>query len=260
MEAVVGIFASRQEAEAACTYFRDVGLRNWTLLTPDESEEDVTHQVATEDMERGGAGPAIGGVVGGAIGMAGGSQIGTAIALLMPGVGSILGFGLLGAALLGVGGATAGIAAGRAVETSFGEGLPKDDLFLYEDALRDGRSVVIAWAENNSAAVDAREAMLRFGAESVDAARERWWMGLRDVEKEHYLANGGEGLVDDDAFRRGFQAALHGEFRGKAYVDRVARLRELFPRDYAETSFRRGYERGQKYDQDRNKYPPSRPA
>lgn len=97
--------------------------------------------------------------------------------------------------------------------------------------------------------------MLRFGAETLDAARDRWWMGLRDVEREHDSAHGQDFGSDENCYRRGFQAALHGEFRGKAYVDRVARLRELFPHDYNEISFRRDYERGQKYDLDRKRSP-----
>ena len=42
--------------------------------------------------------------------------------------------GFLGAALLGAGGVAAGVAAGHAFETSVAVGLPKDELFLYEDA------------------------------------------------------------------------------------------------------------------------------
>lgn len=257
MEPVVGVFASRQKAEEASEYLRNAGLRDLTLLTPDESNKEVERDVPAQDMERGGVGRAIGGVVGGAVGMAGGTQLGAAVALLIPGVGSILGFGLLGAAVLGAGGVAAGIAAGRAVETSFGDGLPKDDLFLYEDALRAGRSVLIAWAADDSAAVDARETMLRFGAESLDTARHRWWMGLRGVENEHYSANGHDFGVDEDCYRRGFQAALHAELRGKAYEDSIGRLRELFPHDCDEVSFRRGYERGFNYDRERRKTLPS---
>ncbi len=51
--------------------------------------------------------------------------------------------GLLGAAILGAAGATVGATAGDKMEKSATQGLPEDEIFVYEDALRQGRSVVI---------------------------------------------------------------------------------------------------------------------
>jgi len=48
-------------------------------------------------------------------------------------------------AALGTGGAIGGAALGDALDEGMTEGLPKDELFIYEDALRQGRSVVIAF-------------------------------------------------------------------------------------------------------------------
>src|SRR5207244_12792798 len=97
-----------------------------------------------------GMGRAVGGTVGGAIGVAAGATIGAAAAtILVPGVGPVLAFGLIGAALFGGGGATAGALAGEALEEGIAQGLPHDELYVYEDALRKGRTVVIALADSD---------------------------------------------------------------------------------------------------------------
>ena len=137
-------------------------------------------------------GSAMGGAVGGALGVAGGMHIGATLAsLLVPGVGPVLAAGVIGAALLGAGGAAAGAAAGGALEDSI-EGLPHDELFVYEDALRQGRSVVIVVTQDEAQADTARGVLAQAGAESVDAARESWWVGLRDAEEEEYTGQGGD--------------------------------------------------------------------
>ncbi len=60
-------------------------------------------------------------------------------------------------------------------------------MFLYEDALRRGRTVVVVFAEE-AQADEVHAVMKEAGAESVDAARERWWIGLRDAEEQYYTA------------------------------------------------------------------------
>ena len=102
---------------------------------------------------------------------------------LIPGVGPITGLGLLGAAVLGAAGATVGAAAGGKIEEATYEGLPEDEIFLYEDALRKGRSVVIALADNATSASVVREVLKQAGAKTIDAAREQWWTGLRSSEE-----------------------------------------------------------------------------
>ncbi len=170
------------------------------------------------ETEQPGVGTAVGGAVGGALGVAGGMHAGLAAATaLIPGVGPIFALGLIGAALFGIGGAAAGAAAGNAVEGNLDTGLPRDELFLYEDALRKGRSVVIALADSDQLAETARAELGRAGAESVDAARDQWWTGLRDAEQEHYSNQGGNFNVDEAAYRLGFEASLHPDRRGRNY-------------------------------------------
>src|SRR5713101_3761673 len=182
MEPVVGVFANNSQAQDAVEILRDKGIGKVTLLTPGEPKQEIEGAVPTEDMEQPGIGPAIGGVIGGAVGIAGGMELGAAAAsFIIPGVGPVMAAGFLGAAGLGAGRVAAGVAAGQALETSVAAGLPKDELFLYEDALRHGRSVLIVWTDDQQR-TEAGEIMRRAGAESLDAARERWWVGLRSAE------------------------------------------------------------------------------
>ncbi|MGH7962287.1 MAG: hypothetical protein ACRERD_10770, partial [Candidatus Binatia bacterium] len=157
-------------------------------------------------------GKALGGVVGGAIGLASGAQLATAAATaLIPGVGPVIAIGIAGGALLGIGGAVGGALVGGAVEDTLDTGLPQDELFVYEDALRQGRTVVIALADDDDQAERVQSVLSQCGAESVDAAREKWWVGLRDAEAEEYAAprvGNGNFQHDESIYRCGFEAAL----------------------------------------------------
>jgi hypothetical protein len=249
MSTVAGIFNSSAEAERAVGALRMAGIGEdrISLLTPDTSQQQLD-EVPTTETEQEGMGKAVGGVVGGALGVAGGLHLGAAAAsLLVPGVGPVLAAGLVGAALLGAGGAATGMAAGGALEDSMAEGLPHDELFVYEDALRRGRSVVLVVADDEVAEGVARDLFKEAGAESVDAARDEWWVGLRDAEEAEYTVDGGDFNVDEPVYRRGFEASLHPRARGRAYDEDAQRLRECFGAACEEPAFRRGYERGRRY-------------
>jgi hypothetical protein len=184
MVPVVGVFASRREAEEATECLSERGLGQITLLTPDDWKEKV-RGVRTDDMERPGIGAALCGLVGGGLGVAAGLEIGTlAAATLTAGANPTFTLGLLGAVILGLGGAAAGIAAGQALESSLCDGLPKDDLYRYIGALRQGRSVVIASMNKPQSADAVRDVMARAGADSLDAARRRRWFGPRPAEEK----------------------------------------------------------------------------
>src|SRR5688572_5706183 len=210
METIVGIFDSRADAEKAVSTLQGAGIpyENLTLLAPGVSEERIA-EVHTTEGEQPGMGKALGATVGGALGVAGGAQLGAAAAsFFIPGVGPVIAAGLLGAAILGIGGAASGAAAGEAMEENLAHGLPRDELFVYEDALRRGRSVVIGFAEDGDVADRGREALAFAGAESIDAARESWWIGLRSAEEEQYTGQGRDFSKDERSYRRGFEAAI----------------------------------------------------
>src|SRR5207237_437086 len=128
-----------------------------------------------------GVGKAIGAGVGAGTGASIGFPLGAAVTMMIPGIGPIIASGIIGALLFGAGGA----AVGATLEESLVAGIPHDDLFLYEDALRRGRSVLIALLEDDTLAARAREVLDAAGAEGIDTARERWWVGLRSAEQEH---------------------------------------------------------------------------
>src|SRR6266404_9831598 len=250
MESIVGIFNSFADARRAAAMLRTLGITEdrITVLSPHTSEAEVQAQIPATDTEQPGMGQAMGGTVGGALGVAGGATAGAAAAsLLVPGVGPVLAFGIIGAALLGAGGAAAGAFAGDAMEKAMADGLPHDEVYVYEDALRRGRSVVIAFADDDQIAEQARTALARAGAESVDAAREEWWIGLRDAEREHYLGQGGNFDLDEAKYRLGFEAAMHPECRGKSCDDRATHLKQKYGDDAEASPFREGYARGQYY-------------
>jgi len=94
--------------------------------------------------------------VGGAAGAAGGMQAIAAMAVgFIPGVGPVIAAGLLGAALAGATGAVVG----TAMEHAMANGLPKDEWLVYEDALRRGKTVLIALPSDGAQAAAAREVL-----------------------------------------------------------------------------------------------------
>lgn len=250
MKNVAGIFKSRADAERALAELRGAGLDDdrLNLLTPGTSQADLDAQVPTTETEQPGMGSALGTWAGGALGVAGGLQLGTAAAaVLIPGVGPVIAIGLLGAALFGAGGALAGRAAGEAMEDNIAPELPHDELYVYEDALRQGRTVIIASATDDEQAERVQGALVAAGAESIDAARESWWVGLRDAEEAEYTGQGGDFKSDETAYRSGFEAALHPRSRGVDYDADAPRLRECYGDACELPAFRRGYERGRSH-------------
>ncbi|HEY6045886.1 MAG TPA: hypothetical protein VIU65_04740 [Pyrinomonadaceae bacterium] len=250
MNTVVGIFNSFADAKRAAAMLRslEISEKNISVLSPHTAETEIEANIPTSETEQPGMGSALGGTVGGALGVAGGLQAGMVVATtLVPGVGPIIALGLIGAALFGAGGAMAGALAGDSIEDSLAAGVPRDELYLYEDALRKGRSVVIAVTDEDEIAQRAQGELKRAGAESVDAARDQWWIGLRGAEQEHYTRQGGNFDVDEAAYRLGFEAALHPDRRGRNYEHTVSSLRTKYADSSALDAFRRGYERGQAY-------------
>ena len=182
------------------------------------------------------------------MGAAGGATLGLAAATLaVPGVGPVIAFGMIGAALLGAVGAATGAALGDELEEHLGEGVPHEDVFLYEDALRHGRSIVIAYIDDDDRADKAREVIKNSGAADIDTLREQWWAELRDGERNYYHTDGRDFDRDEPTYRRGFQAALHPNRRGKDYKAIEEELRSSYRADELDTGFREGYERGLAY-------------
>ncbi len=256
MRAISGVFASRSAAENAVKEIRKAGVPDdrVTLLIPG-SINQVEHEVESvpvDDAEQPGIGKAIGALMGGGVGVTGGALL----VALVPGVGPISALGLLGAAIVGAAGATAGAAVGGKVEAASSEGLPHDEIYVYEDALRKRRSVVIALADSEESATALRDQLVSNGAETVDDARHQWWVGLRDVEESHYSKSGRNFADDEKFYRMGFEAALHARTRCLEF-DQVSGemnaaledLKRQYPSVDLDEAFTTGYQRGREYYQ-----------
>ena len=244
MQAVTGVFKSRDEAEVAVNALRSLGIpeKRLGIVAPGSTPERLEAGVPVTDTEAPGMGRAMGAAVGGAMGAAGGVTAGLAVAsLAVPGIGPLIAFGMVGAALLGVVGAAAGSAVGDTLEEGLGEGIPHEDVYLYEDSLRHGRSIVIAYAEEGEQADRAAKTLNNAGAEDLDTLRENWWRELRDGERAHY---GEEFDRNEDSYRRGYQAALHPERRAKPYSEVEQDLTTAYAGTVLDRPFQQGYERG----------------
>ena len=248
MQTVAGVFHSREAAREAAGELVTEGFsrQQVIVLFPGASEQEV-HSVPVSTTEQPGMGKAMGGVLGVSLGAATGFELGVAATALIPGVGPVIAAGIAGAAILGAGGLIAGQELGSLGEKRTTEGIPADEVFFYEDALRQGRSLVILLAKNDEQKHRAREVFAHLNAESIDAAREAWWIGLRGAEAEHYHAFGHNFEPDQAVYRAGFEASLRRECRGKTVDEAADCLKWWYPDTWDTPAFRRGFERGRAY-------------
>lgn len=172
MEVIAGVFSDPQDGRRAIDALRERRLagERLALLCPETTETEAARRIPTDGTESPGMGGAIGSVVGGALGLATAN-------LILPGVGPIIVAGVLAA---GAAGAAGGHAVGERVERKLGSGLPRDELEVYADKLRQGRAVVFAGADTADEVEGIRDTFRESGAESVDPAREDWLVGLRE--------------------------------------------------------------------------------
>ncbi|HXZ80267.1 MAG TPA: hypothetical protein VEG30_10080 [Terriglobales bacterium] len=254
MQPVTGIFSSQDDARRSIASLRSTGIptEKIILLTPGDLQTGP-ESVPTDAAEQPGMGKAIGAVIGAAGGLSAGGLLAAAV---IPGVGPVTAVGVLGAAVLAASGATVGAATGGALENFTTTGLPEDELFVYEDALRKGRSVVIVITEDGHDAAPIRELLEVEGAEAVDAARQQWWIGLQGAEREHYSASGRDFQNDEKFYRLGFETALHARHRCQEFdqvsaemANRVEEMQRQHPGADVAEAFARGYERGREYYQ-----------
>ena len=156
MQAVVGVVRTYPEALQIVEAVRALGIpdRHISVLSP-HTPEGVIQTLPKTDAEQPGIGGTIGGVVGGAAGTAGGLSVAS---LALPGVGPVVAAGAIALGLLG---AVAGAAVGSRLDDTLSKGLPTDELYVYRDALRRGRSVVVVTVEDEERAERVRQAPQR---------------------------------------------------------------------------------------------------
>jgi hypothetical protein len=176
MHNLVGIFRECATADRAVRELLQAGIpKNRIIFMSGLDSAAAANTLPTTDAEPEGMGKTVGEFVGGVTGASAGLALGSALAsLFVPGVGPIMAAGIGAAALLGLGGATAGAKLGHESEDALDEGVPKDDVFLYRHLLQQGRSLVIVEAENDHQISVASEILKNNDSEGIHAARQQW--------------------------------------------------------------------------------------
>jgi hypothetical protein len=245
MKAIVGILNTLDHARLVLEKLRDVGITDdfINLLTP--GDQSVLASVTTTENERRGTGLVIGGNNGGVLSGADALIHGSAAeALTVPGVGVVMAIGDAAGAIMSTVGKGGAAVAGESPQEFIAPGIPIDQLFLYEDALRRNRTIVIAFVPDPTAAENARDVLRDADAESIDAARENWWLGVGNDARSLYYEDPQEPEGEKVNYRRGFETALHPAIGRRPYVEAVKSLRAMYPKEYADESFRHGYRKG----------------
>jgi hypothetical protein len=188
---IVGVFRTRADAEKcyAALIAAEIGKSRIHLLTPDVSKEELA-SIPVMEAEEPGMGKAMGAVVGGAMGLAGGFEVAEVLLALLPGIGAVVAIGLSSAALLTALGAIGGGTIGGALENSVFKGLPEQEFFVYKDALRQGRNIIIVTPNSRQEENLVKERLGAASAESIDPARKEKWLGMHDEENEKYQSGG----------------------------------------------------------------------
>lgn len=255
MEVVAGIFHFPADATRTAERLREMGIpqERVRVVTPETSRQGPEGAIPVEETEGPGVGTVLGGLVGGVLALV--------ISPFFVAGGPYAAIGRIGATVIVVLGAVIlGMVLGARIERSATRGVPRGDLFLYEEALRRGRSILIATADAPTQAATIRRELKAGGADPVDAFGTDWWQGLREVEQAHYEAGTGRAFADaEPAYRRGYELALHRAYRGRPY-EAVAQELEGRQEDRSRADdLRRGYERGQAYFASRS-WMPTTPA
>jgi hypothetical protein len=131
---VVGLFARRQDAEAAIGDLKAAGFKDRQVgvaLQDQDEQGDLLESTGAKEAEGAAAGAVSGGLVGGLIGLLG--------SLLIPGVGPIVVGGVLASTLTGVG---IGAATGGIIGALMGLGVPETDARHFDQGLRLGSTLV----------------------------------------------------------------------------------------------------------------------
>jgi anti-sigma B factor antagonist len=159
LETTIGVFSSRERAEEAVKELleKNVPKESIVFLTLSETEAKTI-------------GRGLGATVGGFMGAAGGMSAGVLAAtlLVVPGIGQVFALGFGAAALLGLAGAGAGSAVGKAAAgESTGpqpsDGKSSEDVAFFREVLKEGRSLIVVRTESKENATTANGILDRLG-------------------------------------------------------------------------------------------------
>ncbi len=169
-----------------------------------------------------------------------GAFAGLSAATLVPGLGPIVGMGMLASGLIGT---ALGAAAGKVVDRHT-HGVPNEDLYFFDEALRHGQTVVIVDPRDPVQETKARNLLERAGGRSTHSLRQEWWQTIRDRHRHEF--NG-----DEEEYRAGFEAALHPFTRGRDLQEVAPYVETCYPEPCRSEAFRIGFQRGQEYFRNR---------
>ncbi len=151
---VVAAFDARAQAERAVEALRQVGFPEDQIgMALRECEEEFADAVDVRAGTRAEEGLATGAVVGGALG--------AAVALLLPGFGPVVAWGILTIALEGV---LLGAAAGGLIGGLTGLGVSDEDALFCEREFKNGHPIVVVRADGRAA--EARRILVALGGYS----------------------------------------------------------------------------------------------
>ena len=243
----IEIFRSPEAAQQAFDALRAEGfaLDQLTVLAPSATSTEIPPGSPVETDAPGAHGVNTGEVAGSIMGWAGGVASAAVTLFVLPAVGPIAVVGTL--ALASVLGATVGGAAGYAVQHAATQPFPHDHAFVYEDALRRGRWLLIVQAADEHQLKTTLRILDFTDTESFDNARETWWRFLRTTEAQEAKASSQEFTNIEPLYREGFEAALAPDLRGHSHAEAFSTLQERYPESYNAEPFIQGYQRGQVY-------------
>jgi anti-sigma B factor antagonist len=159
METAIGVFTSRERAEAAVGEL--LGSR-----VPEESIVFLTRSTPQAST----IGKQFGATIGGYLGVATGMSAGvTAATLMLTGIGTVFALGFGAAALLGLAGAGTGAAIGKGMAEGGDSPQPtpdekcSEDVLFFREVLKEGRSLVVVRTESKETASSACAILDRLG-------------------------------------------------------------------------------------------------
>jgi|SRR5208282_1231206 anti-sigma B factor antagonist len=179
METAIGVFSSRDNADAAVKGLREQGVPEESIVFLTRSESEANN-LAKE------FGAYVGGFVGGAAGMTTGV---VAASLLLPGIGPIFALGFGAAALLGLAGAGAGAGVSSAVVSDADAPKPttggksSEDVSFFREVLKEGRSLIVVRTESKQLAASACAVLDRLGIGMAGSAPVKMQTATRQVGK-----------------------------------------------------------------------------
>jgi len=158
---IVGVFDGADKAERALNGLKDAGFTPEQVSVVARDRRDTQQLADNTDMA--GEGAASGAATGGVLGGLAGFLVGIS-ALVIPGIGPIVGTGILVSTLAGAG---IGAVAGGLVGALTGQGISEEDARGYERHVSEGRTLVTVGAGSADLAAEAERILHANGGMDV---------------------------------------------------------------------------------------------